>query len=167
MKPFAELLGSNKENTFNFFLYGLGEVTGRKSESDRELMYVTSILAHFAGTPCSSKYRPFVTPTDFRVVVDNFVLGSIAFYDSHCLADGGAKTLFLAGFFRSQMAGRHNVNWCDSVGSSLFRRAASVSSSRREAILFEGLSHSFTYWTFVCSELQKHLHESRLMIKSL
>ena len=48
-----ELLGVNKGSAFNFFLTGLREVTGE--EPDDEMLYVTSVLAHYSLT---SRYGP-------------------------------------------------------------------------------------------------------------
>ncbi len=170
MDPLKELLSSDDERTFNFFFEGLSDVTGRPlSRKDRELMYVTSVLAHFAGPPpCLRRGNNtpglYLVPLDLTEVFDEFVFNSRVVKDSFYFEAGASKSLLLAGFFRRQMARRHNVKWYDDVGSTLYRRASEFSSSESASSLYDGLSKSFPYWTQACSVLQKHFYDERFLV---
>lgn len=171
MDPLRELLSSDDECTFNFFFEGLSDVTHRaRSRRDGELMYVTSVLAHFAGPPpCLRKgnHTPglYLTPLDLTEVFDEFVFNSRVVKDPFYFEAGASKSLLLAGFFRRQMERRHNVKWYDDVGSTLYRRASEFSSSETASRLYARLSMSFPYWTKACSELQQHFYEERFLVR--
>jgi hypothetical protein len=171
MDPLRHLLWSNDDETFNFFLGGLSEVTNRpRSREDKELMYVTSVLAHFAGPPpCSRKgnHTPglYRIPLNLTEVFDEFVLNDRAVQDSFYFEAGASKSLLLAGFFRRQMKRRHNVEWYDQVGSSLYLRASRLSDTPSAAWLYFRLSQSFAFWTLACSELQKHFYEEQFLVR--
>lgn len=171
MDPLSELLSSDDNGTFNFFLDGLSEVTNRpKSRDDKELVYVTSVLAHFAGPPpCSRKgnHTPglYQIPRGLTEVFDEFVLNARVIEDPFYFEAGASKSLLLAGFFRRQMTRRHNVEWYDQVGSSLYFKASRLSHTRGAASLYLGLSKSFAFWALACSELQKHFYEERLLVR--
>lgn len=180
MDPLRELLSTDERQTFEFFFQGLCEVTGRKSDNDRELMYVTSVLAHFAITSCQTKKcgeTPcvcrrcshsdglFSTPENLVSVFDRFVIGNKPTDDADTFAAGGSKSLLLAGYFRRQMSRRHDVGWYDQVGSMLYTKASQCSSSKQAGQLYDGLAHSFSFWTRSCSKLQRYFYEERYLIK--
>ena len=78
---------------------------------------------------------------------------------------GGSQVLLFAGFFRDQMRARHNVNWYDQVGQSLYEKASHNSKDRKKRELFDRLSESLPAWTIVCRNVHRTLRENRLLLK--
>ena len=157
---FQEFLEVDKQTAFNFFLSGLRDVSDEKS--DDEVLYVASVLAHYAQT---SRYEIFDMPLLDGVseVFDQFVMNKID--DPNILETAGAQTLFFAGFFRDHMQRRHNVKWYDSIGSSFYVLAGSNSKQINKRILFQNMSKSFPKWTLTCRDLNRYFREKRFLLK--
>jgi len=165
MNGFRELLAVNSEVAFNFFLTNLrDEVQGRGSKED-EVLYVTSILAHYAQVSrCDATYMPCMA--NLSEVFDNFILQDSGLQDPEILEIGGSQVLLFAGFFRDQMRRRHNVNWYDKVGQTLYDRACQYSRDRKKQRLFEKMSISFPDWAIICRNLSRTLRENQFLLES-
>jgi hypothetical protein len=159
-----ELIGVDSQSAFNFFLEGLRDPARTEGLRDDELLYVTSILAHYSQT---SRFDTSSQPclAGLAEVFDNFVLETAARDDSELLEFGGSQVLLFAGFFRDQMERRHNVKWYDRIGQSLYERAGQRAGDMRRRQFFDHLSESFPVWTMVCRDLQRTLRQNRFLLK--
>ena len=157
---FRELVEVDHDKALRFFVVGLQEVTNRPL--NREMVYVASVLGHYAQT---SRYDMGSMPSlaNLGEVFDNFVIRSIA--DPEILEIGGSQIILFAGFFRDQMKGRHNVKWYDEVGQSFYSRASDLSRDQQRRKLFEDLAESLPYWTVRCQALSRKLSENRFLLK--
>ena len=161
---FEELVAIDSERAFNFFLASLGEAAVMERFKHDEMFYVASILAHYSQT---SRFDTTTMPCmgNLSEVFDNFVLQTTKLTDSELLEFGGSQVLLFAGFFRDQMGRRHNVQWYDQVGQSLYEKASQHSKNLKKRELFDRLSESFPAWTIVCRDLSRTLRENRLLLK--
>ena len=116
---FEELVAIDSKRAFNFFLASLKETALTERLKDDEMFYVASVLAHYSQTP---RFDATSMPcmANLSEVFDNFVLQTTRLTDSEILEFGGSQVLLFAGFFRDQMRRRHNVEWYDQVGQSLY-----------------------------------------------
>jgi len=157
---FAELFGVDSNIAINFFVSGLEEVADTKSRD--EMIYVASILAHYAQTSrCDISSMPVLA--NLSEVHDEFVLVQIN--DPEILEIGGSQTLLFAGFFRDQMSLRHNVNWFDSLGQSFYSRASVSSREAKKRELLEKMAESFPVWAVRCRDLHRYYRDNRYLIK--
>jgi hypothetical protein len=161
---FEELVAVNSGKAFRFFLEGLKETAGVSRLRDDEVFYVASILAHYAQTP-GSDATSIAPMADLSDVFDNFVFHNTELNDSELLEIGGSQILLFAGFFRDQMAKRHNVKWYDQVGQSLYERASQYSRNAKKRVLFDGLAETLPDWTIACRDLSRSLRANRLLLK--
>jgi len=163
---FAALLAVDSESVLNFFWENLRDSAGSIKWRDDEALYVASILAHYSQTSrsCAST-APCLG--GLSEVFDNFILATAALQDSDLLELGGSQVLLFAGFFRDQMARRHNVKWYDQVGQSLYERAGQYSPVPKKREFFDRLSESFPQWAIVCRDLSRNLRDNRLLLKGL
>jgi hypothetical protein len=161
---FEELVAVDSARAFNFFVASLRETAGTERFKADEMLYVASILAHYAQT---SRFDTTSLPclSNLSEVFDNFVLQTSRLADSEILEFGGSQVLLFAGFFRDQMSHRHNVKWYDQVGQSLYERAGQYSQNVKKRELFDGLSESFPAWAVTCRDLSRTLRENRLLLK--
>lgn len=161
---FEELVGVDYARAFDFFSVNLRAIVKKNRYNLDEMLYVASVLAHYTmvSRQCTES-MPVLA--DLSEVFDVFIFREQAITDSEILAIGGSQVLFFAGYFRSQMARRHNVNWYDQVGQSFYDRAGRYAQNRKAREFFGGLAETFPWWTTTCSELQRNLHENRLLLK--
>ena len=161
---FEELFAIDSERAFNFFLARLRETAETERFKDDEMFYVASILAHYSQTP---RFATASMPcmANLSEVFDNFLLQTTRLMDSEVLEFGGSQVLLFAGFFRDQMRRRHNVQWYDQVGQSLYEKAGRHSNNLKKRALFDRLSESFPVWTIICRNLSRTLGENRLLLR--
>lgn len=160
----GELIGVDSAGAFGFFLENLRDSARAEKLKEDELLYVTSVLAHYAQTSrFDSSSRPCMA--GLAQVFDQFLMQTAVLHDSELLEFGGSQVLLFAGFFRDQMDGRHNVRWYDRVGQSLYERAGLHSRDRKRGELFDRLAESFPVWTIVCRDLRRHLRTSGLQVR--
>ena len=164
MSFLEELIGVDSQGAFTFFLENLRQPARTEGLRDDELLYVTSVLAHYAQT---SRFDTSSTPclAGLAEVFDNFLFETAARDDPGLLEFGGSQVLLFAGFFRDQMERRHNVKWYDQIGQSLYERAGQHSGDPRRRRFFDHLSESFPVWTIVCRNLHRTLRENRFLLK--
>ena len=154
----GELLSVNTTQAFQFFFTGLKSTDGVRDQDD-ELLYVAGILAHYAQTSCL-KEGSIACPKDLfdtRAFFTWEVVGN----DAEILEIGGTQVILLAGFFRDQMARRHDVEWYDQFGRSLYTRASQHARDVRKREFFGRFAPNLPQWTITCSTLRKNLYESR------
>lgn len=89
MDPLRELLGVNDLIALNFFHQGLREVTGKRSSD--QMIYVASILAHFATTSQKDHCVPF---EGLGEVFDRFVFTDDTLYDPEILEIAGSQIIY-------------------------------------------------------------------------
>jgi len=165
MDVLRDLIAVNSAQTLTFFLWHLRNEVTEKRVQDREIVYVASVLTHYAGKSCHNTKELSPAPATLFDVFEHFILHSSELQGSEILEEGGAQIILLAGFFRDQMKGRHNVRWYDEIGQSLYDRAArySVEKNRRE--LFERMARFLPFWTITCRNLNRRLQENQLLLK--
>ncbi|MES1257176.1 MAG: hypothetical protein ABUS51_02055 [Acidobacteriota bacterium] len=161
---FEELIAVDSQHALNFFHVSLRETMGAKQLKDDEVFYVASILAHYSQTSRSDG-TSIPSMANLSEVFDNFILQTAMRSDPGVLEMGGSQILLFAGFFRDQMARRHNVRWYDQVGQSLYERASQHSTNPKKRALFDRLSESFPVWTILCRDLSRALRDNRLLLK--
>ncbi len=161
---FQELIAVDSGTALNFFAENLRETAGIRRFREDEVFYVASILAHYAQTSRSdTTTMPLMA--NLSEVFDAFIMETTLANDSEMLEIGGSQVLLFAGFFRDQMARRHNVKWYDQVGQSLYGRASQYTSDVAKRQLFDRLSDSFPAWTGVCSTLSRTFRENRFLLR--
>ena len=73
--------------------------------------------------------------------------------------------LLFAGFFRDQMARRHNVRWYDQVGQSMYEKASQYSRDMKKREFFDRMSTSFPAWTMICNNMSRACRDNRLLLR--
>jgi hypothetical protein len=107
MGPLGELLATDHQQTLEFFIFGLRDVS--ESTVDREeLLYNASVLAHYAQVSTQAGVE-WPAPANLSEVFDHFVSDTTLLRDSLMMEVAGAQCLLLAGFFEDQMRRRHNI----------------------------------------------------------
>jgi hypothetical protein len=162
------LLPVSMERTYNFFAENLrDEVTenvGMGANGDEELVYVASILAHFAQTPRSSN-NTGLDLVNVPIPADLSEIKHLDSKDPGLLEVNGSKILILAGFFRNQMKAVHEVEPYDKIGQSIYGLASRHAPTRRKRDLFQGLSITFPFWTKACSNVSRTLYDNQYLLK--
>lgn len=166
--PFGELLAVTHDQTLEFFASGLKdvlEVPVRK----REFLYSASILAHYAQVPCGEEGEAQDVPCP-RTLVDvfNFELERVTVgdnvSDSNTFEVKACQTLLFCGFFRRQMARRHNLSWYESIGSMYFKQAAIRLNGGNKAELLACMSSSFPFWSDRFHRLERDLRDRPYLV---
>lgn len=171
MSDFTELFGVNSDQVLKFFFDRLKEEVISRNVSGVETLYVASILAHYAQTPCRRDTPDTATPRSLYDVLDSFVLpgltreGFLRMRDSNTLEVAGSQTLLLAGFFRDQAERRLNPNWYDHVGRAFFERASEHARERKRAELLAQVARHFPVWTISCRNMSRTIREERYLLK--
>jgi hypothetical protein len=98
-------------------------------------------------------------------VFDNFILHTSLLSDAEILEIGGSQILLFAGFFRDQMARRHNVRWYDQVGQSMYEKASQYSRDVKKREFFDRMSGSFPAWTAICNNMSRTCRDNRLLLR--
>jgi hypothetical protein len=163
-KLLMELLAVNSETALNFFTENLRNTTHDHPFREDETAYVASILSHYSLTSRADA-TSLPSLADLSEVFDMFIMSAATRNDSEILEIGGSQILLFAGFFRDQMSRRHNVDWYDHLGQSMYERASHTSSVPQKRELFDHLAASFPDWTIACRNLNRALREDRLLLK--
>lgn len=161
---FEELIAIDSESALRFFVNNLRETAGTQKLRDDETFYVASVLAHYSQTSRAdtSSIPPMANLSE---VFDSFILHTSLMSDSEILEIGGSQILLLAGFFRDQMARRHNVQWYDQIGQSMYEKASQYSRDVKKRELFDRMSGSFPAWTRLCSNMSRACRDNRLVLR--
>ncbi len=161
---FEELVAVDSNAALNFFVNNLRDTAGDEQLRDDETLYVASILAHYSQT---SRADTMSIPSmaNLSEVFDSFILHTDGLSDSEILEIGGSQILLFAGFFRDQMARRHNVKWYDQVGQSMYERASHYTSNVKKRELLDRMSGSFPFWTHLCCDVSRACRDNRLLLR--
>jgi hypothetical protein len=156
------LLGVDSDKALNFFLTGLMEVTGKKPGN--EMFYVAGILAHYSLT---SRYDTLSMPplANLSEAFEQFFFLELETKDPEILEIWGSQLLLFDGFFRDQMSRRHNVNWYDEIGQSVYDRVSVLTREAEKRRLFEKMSESFPSWAIRCRDLNRSCRDNRYLLK--
>jgi len=164
---FEELVAIDSKAALNFFVNSLKDsALAERFPEQREddTLYVASVLAHYSQTSRADT-ASIPSLANLSEVFDNFILHTSLMSDAEILEIGGSQILLFAGFFRDQMARRHNVEWYDHVGQSLYLKASHYSRDQKKRELFDHISESFPAWTKICSSMSRTCRENRLLLR--
>jgi hypothetical protein len=163
MSDLQDLLGVDHEQTFEFFVSSLQDQTHGQRVDEDEMLYIARVLAHFVQV---SRYNTeqTLTMTGLSEVFDKFIIERPISPNSELFENAGSQVILFVGFFRDQVRNRHNVEWYDKVGSSLYFCAAQYTRDFRKREFFEGMAEAFPVWTKVCSKMSRSLRTNRYII---
>jgi hypothetical protein len=161
---FEELAGVDTGAALKFFVDNLRETAGNQSLREDETLYVASILAHYAQTSRADSLS-IPSMANLSEVFDAFILQMPGLNDSGILEIGASQILLFAGFFRDQMARRHNVEWYDQLGRSMYERASHYTADLRKRALLDHMSASFPFWTIRCRDVSRLCRENHLLLR--
>jgi hypothetical protein len=162
VEPFGELLAVDSQRALEFFMTGLMDVSD--SSVDRhELLYNASILAHYAhvSTQAGSEMP---APADAGDIFDQFIADPAVAADGPLMEAAGAQCLLLAGFFETQMRGRHSIRWYAELGAGFFNRAAACESAPDKARLLMMLAKHFEPWRRRHARLSRELRQQAYLL---
>jgi hypothetical protein len=155
MGPLGELLANDHQQTLEFFILGLRDVSEPTVDRE-ELFYNASVLAHYAQVSTQAGVE-WPAPTNLSEVFDHFVSDTTLLRDSLMMEVAGTQCLVLAGFFEDQMRQRHNIRWYAELGAGFFSQAAVHERSSRKARLLDAIARRFESWR------QRHARLSRAL----
>jgi hypothetical protein len=161
---FEELASVDSGAALKFFVENLRETAGNQSLREDETLYVASVLAHYAQTSRADTVS-IPSMANLSEVFDAFILQTPGLTDSGILEIGGSQILMFAGFFRDQMARRHNVEWYDQLGQSMYERASRYTSDLKRRALLDHMSESFPFWTIRCRDVSRLCRENHLLLR--
>lgn len=163
---FQELYGVNSEDSFRFFFGSLLQVLRNKKRSfeEDELFYVADILTRHSLEPINEFGSNGGLKNGLLDILDCFILGGYPLNDPQILEEGGSRVVLFAGFFRDQMARRHNLNFYDRVGQDLYYRVSVNSSDHKRRIFFGKFAATLPMWTRTCSDLSRYCRHQRHML---
>jgi hypothetical protein len=172
---FEELYGVTEERALNFWASHLHETIGSKRWSqirDSTGVYLASVLGHFCLQPVdrmeilSPDYSP--SDTEFRQFADLTQIAEMMMRQLTSaknplwMESAGAHILLYAGFFQSQNKDRHNIEFYSAMGRECYLMAA----VGKRARMMKLMATDFHQYLFHLANLQRHLRESRYLIRT-
>ncbi len=164
---FEELVAIDSSAALNFFVSNLrdsAEAERLRDLREDETLYVASILAHYSQTSRADT-ASIPSMANLSEVFDNFILHTSLMSDAEILEIGGSQILLFAGFFRDQMSHRHNVQWYDQVGQSMYEKASHYTRDLKKRELFDRISESFPAWTKICSNMSRTCRDNHFLLR--
>jgi hypothetical protein len=171
---FEELYGVTEERVLNFWASNLHEAIGttRWSEiRDSTGVYLASILGHFCLQPVdrmeilSPDYSPgdgeFRQFADLTEIAEMMMRQLTSAKNPLWMESAGAHILLYAGFFQNQNKDRHNIEFYSAMGRECYLMAAVGKRARMMKLMATG----FDQYLFHLANLQRHLRESRYLIR--
>jgi hypothetical protein len=155
MGPLGELLATDHQQTLEFFVSGLRDVS-EPDVDQQELFYNASVLAHYAQVSTQAGVE-WPAPANLSEVFDHFVSDTTLLRDSLMMEVAGTQCLVLAGFFEDQMRQRHNIRWYAELGAGFFSQAAVHERSSGKSRLLDAIARRFESWR------QRHARLSRAL----
>src|SRR5258705_2655786 len=122
MGPLGELLATDHQQTLEFFILGLRDVSEPTVDRE-ELFYNASVLAHYAQVSTQAGVE-WPAPANLSEVFDHFVSDTTLLRDSLMMEVAGTQCLVLAGVFEGQKCPRHKIRWYEELGAGFFSQAA-------------------------------------------
>ena len=172
---FEDLYGVTEERVLNFWASHLHEVIGSKrwsQISDSTGVYLASVLGHFClqsvdqmevlssdYSPSDQEFRQFA---DLTQIAELMMRQLTSAKNPLWMESAGAHILLYAGFFQSQNKGRHNIEFYSAMGRECYLMAAVGKRERMMKLMATG----FHQYLFHLAELQRHLRESRYLIRT-
>jgi hypothetical protein len=164
MGPLRELLATDHRQALEFFAQRLQDVSG-PGVNPQELLYNASVLAHYAQVSTWAQVE-LSAPASLSAVFDHFVVDTTLAHDSMLMETAGAQCLVLAGFFESQMRGRHNIRWYAELGAGFFSRAALHEPLPAKAQLLDTIARGFETWRQRYAQLSCDLRDHPFLLPS-
>lgn len=161
--PLPELLAAGEQQTLEFFVVHLREVSG-PTVDHHELLYNASVLAHYAQVSTHAAVD-LATPATLAAVFDHFVFDTTLQHDSTMMEAAGAQCLLLGGFFADQLHRRHNIRWYARLGAGFFSRAAALERSPQKVRLLTAIAAGFETWRQRHARLSRDLREQPYILK--
>jgi hypothetical protein len=162
MGPLGELLANDHQQTLEFFILGLRDVSEPTVDRE-ELFYNASVLAHYAQVSTQAGVE-WPAPTNLSEVFDHFVSDTTLLRDSLMMEVAGTQCLVLAGFFEDQMRQRHNIRWYAELGAGFFSQAAVHERSSRKARLLDAIARRFESWRRRHARLSRALRDQPYLL---
>lgn len=161
-----ELLGVTTQQALQFFYERLLDVSDEAEPPSDELLYNSSVLAHFATTSVASDAFP-ACPSSLATVFDLYVIDRAALaHDPEIFETAAAQILLLTGFFQDQQKQRHQIEWYAGLGSAFFAQAARLTGDPQRGRLMAVMARRFAFWRERQHQLAIELRESPLLITS-
>src|SRR5258708_18612784 len=172
---FEELYGVTEDRLLNFWASNLHEAIVSKQWSeirDSTGVYLASVLGHFCLQPVdrmeilSPDYSP--SDTEFRQFADLTQIAELMMRQLTSaknplwMESAGAHILLYAGFFQNQNKGRHNIEFYSAMGRECYLMAA----VGERAGIMQLMAKDFHQYLFHLANLQRHLRESRYLIRT-
>ncbi len=172
---FEELYGVTEERALNFWASHLHEVIGSKQWSeirDSTGVYLASVLGHFClqsvdrmeilspdYNPSDQEFRQFA---DLTQIAEMMMQQLTSAKNPLWMESAGAHILLYAGFFQNQNKDRHNIEFYSAMGRECYLMAAVGKRERMMKLMATG----FNQYLFHLASLQRHLRESRYLIRT-
>jgi hypothetical protein len=171
---FEDLYGVTEEQALNFWASHLQEAIGSKQWSqirDSTGVYLASVLGHFClqsvdrmailspdYSPDDQEFRQFA---DLTQIAELMMQQLTSARNPLWMESAGAHILLYAGFFQSQNKDRHNIEFYSHMGRECYLMAAV---GKRERIMKQ-MAAGFSQYLFHLANLNRHLNESRYLIR--
>ena len=162
MGPLRELLAVDERQALEFFFQALKDVSDPAADT-RELLYNASVLAHYAQISTHSD-ADWPAPANLSAVFDHFVADTTLLHDAQMMETAGAQCLLLAGFFETQMRGRHSIRWYAELGAGFYARAALNEASPSKARLLDTIGRRFETWRQCHARLSHELRDQPYLL---
>ena len=174
-RDFEDLYGVTEERALNFWACNLHDVMGSErwaQISSSTGVYLASVLGHFCLQPVDrvEALSPDYSPgdTEFRQFADLTQIAEMMMRQLTSarnplwMESAGAHILLYAGFFQKQNQNRHNIEFFSALGRECYLMAAVGKRERMMKMMAEG----FHRYIFHLADLQRHLRESRYLIRA-
>lgn len=171
-----DLLGSNSQHTTKFFAHELQSLLQRQSCDKDQMLYVASVLAHYASVPWLNG-RPMTLPINESTVPFAFTRTELSPYlyarlspnkeplDAEDFENKGSHIFLMVGFFRRQMGHENNVVMYEKIAQGYYYQAHQYIQNRGRKQFLRQFAHSLPFWSNACSGLSETLHDKRFILQ--
>lgn len=160
----GDWLAVTSGQALRFFFERLQDVSDADRPPAGELLYNASLLAHFASTSTTSGEGFPPSPTNLRAIFELFVLDQSGHADPEIMEAAGSQCLLLTGFFRDQVAGRHNVRWYAALGAGFYDQAGRLTTDATRGRMMRAMSVHFDFWRHQQGRLARELRDAPRLI---
>ena len=162
----GQLLSADKEQTFNFFLSGLGEVCEPWVQRD-ELVYNASLMTYYSLVSCDYEGDDLPCPRTLACTFDNHIYLERDPRCNHRLYEVlGCQVLLFTGFFSGQMGRRHNLKWHRQNGARFYMSASATAKDEGRAEFFTRMARNFPEWAERQARFHKELREKPYLLRT-
>lgn len=163
MNPFTHLLAVDERQALQFFFSELRDLTEGEQVDQPALLYNASVLAHFACTSTSSSDR-LPALRGLGDVFDRFLADMTLRQDTELMEWAAAHCLLFTGFFRDQMAERHNLAWYGQIGAGFYDLAATAAQEAARRRMMGRMAEEFDAWRRRYARLSRQLRDNPYLI---